>query len=1249
MAAQNQTDLFDAYFRKADLDGDGQISGAEAVAFFQGSNLPKQVLAQVWMYADQKKLGYLGRQEFYNALKLVTVAQSKRDLTPEMVKAALFGPASARIPAPQINVAATPTPHPRVATVTSQSSGNSSVPSRNSGLNGANGLGNVGVNQQYSQPLQNQVVRPPQAMPPRTSSQIQPALVAEGTLRGGNMVAPPHLPTSNSTNWQSGSSGGFTTGFSNQVQNRSVSPTGQGFGLTASGLTPSMQPRPQATPAQISSSVPKPNDSSIPSNKLAAGDSKALVVSGNGFASDSLFGDVFSTTSSQSKQTALATTSSATGSIVSTTSVPASGPHPSAKSSPAESLQGTLSQQPVGGQYHPGHPTGRQYQQAAGPSNAASSSTGFPAGPGNFSSGQSTHSQSPWPKMTQSDIQKYTKVFVQVDTDRDGKITGDQARSLFLSWRLPREVLKQVWDLSDQDNDSMLSLREFCTALYLMERYREGRPLPSALPSSLITDETLSTSGHPPVPHRNVAWGPARGFVQPQATTAPRPPLPSARGRPPRPVSFSQTDAQTPPAPQKSKVPVLEKNLVDQLSQEEQDSLNSKFKEATDANKKVEELEKEIQDSRTKTEFFRAKMQELILYKSRCDNRLNEITERTSADKREVEALAKKYEEKYKLSGDVASRLTIEESTFRDIQEKKMELYQAIVKIEQGDNKDGALQERANQIQSSLEELVKSLNERCKQYGLRAKPTSLVELPFGWQPGIQEGSADWDEDWDKFEDEGFTVVKELTLDVQNVIAPPKPKSSLVQKETASATVSDANSDKVPDTSERIPEKDSTLDQSEDGLAKKPAVTTDKRTQEFQDSHVTSSGADGSPQAQKTIDPYGSPHAKKTDDTDSSALAKESRRYGGAESLFSEDKSFDEPTWGKFDSQFDPVWGFDNEHSKETDDSIFGLGGFNIKPIKTQSSDTGNLFPGKGPVVFDSVPSTPADAGDMFHGKSLSIFADSVPSTPAYADNMFKGKGSSVFADSVPSTPAYADNMFKGKSSSLFADSVPSTPAYADNMFKGQNSSIFGDSVPSTPAYADNMFKGKTSSIFADSVPSTPAYADDMFKGKSSSPFADSVPSTPAYHHSQQSFGEGSDAYSFDSFSRSDSFNMQDSGLFQPRSFDRFDSMRSSTDFDQGYGFPPSGFDSFNAHDQPDKSLSRFDSMRSTTGFDSFNAHDQPDKSLSRFDSMQSSTGFDHSHEFTSFDDNDPFGSMGPFKTSLESQTPRRDSDKWSAF
>ena len=44
-------ELFFAYFRRADLDGDGRISGAEAVAFFQGSNLPKHVLAQVHLFS----------------------------------------------------------------------------------------------------------------------------------------------------------------------------------------------------------------------------------------------------------------------------------------------------------------------------------------------------------------------------------------------------------------------------------------------------------------------------------------------------------------------------------------------------------------------------------------------------------------------------------------------------------------------------------------------------------------------------------------------------------------------------------------------------------------------------------------------------------------------------------------------------------------------------------------------------------------------------------------------------------------------------------------------------------------------------------------------------------------------------------------------------------------------------------------------------------------------------------------------
>lgn len=42
-------EVFYSFFRRADLDKDGRISGAEAVAFFQGAGLPQVTLAKVFL------------------------------------------------------------------------------------------------------------------------------------------------------------------------------------------------------------------------------------------------------------------------------------------------------------------------------------------------------------------------------------------------------------------------------------------------------------------------------------------------------------------------------------------------------------------------------------------------------------------------------------------------------------------------------------------------------------------------------------------------------------------------------------------------------------------------------------------------------------------------------------------------------------------------------------------------------------------------------------------------------------------------------------------------------------------------------------------------------------------------------------------------------------------------------------------------------------------------------------------------
>ncbi|XP_062098049.1 uncharacterized protein LOC133803919 isoform X2 [Humulus lupulus] len=862
MAGPNM-DQFEAYFRKADLDGDGRISGAEAVAFFQGANLPKQVLAQIWMYADQTKTGFLGRPEFYNALRLVTVAQSKRDLTPEIVKAALFGSAAAKIPPPQINLAAASAPQPNALTAAPapapipQQMGSVAPPSQNFGFRGP-GVSNANFNQSFF-PQQNQSVRPPQAMPTSTGS-----------------MAPNVLNSSISNDWLGGRPGPPPTG--------------------PRGITPSASP-PVVRPQPVVSTLSQP----------AVNDPKALVGSGNGFSSTTGFGgDLFSVTPSLPKEDSSRSMYSATSASATLAVVPvSSAPQSSNKNSSLNSLQDAFSVQPAANQFQrPQAPLNPS--QPAAPGSSSFTSSGTSVGVGTTTPG---NSQLPWPKMKPSDVQKYTKVFMEVDTDRDGRITGEQARNLFLSWRLPREVLKQVWDLSDQDNDSMLSLKEFCFALYLMERFREGRPLPVALPNNVLFDETLlSLTGQPRAPHSNAAWSPSPGSgfgQQQQGMPGPQPMGPNVNLRPTVQANAHRRDGVQ-SNQQSSRAPAFGDLFPDQRDNGHQSSAVSKPEETAAAGKKVEEPKNVILDSREKIEYYRTKMQELVLYKSRCDNKLNEITERASSDKREAELLGKKYEEKYKQVAEIASKLTIEDATFRDIQARKMELHQAIVKMEQGGSADGILQVRADRIQYDLEELLKALTERCKKHGLHVKSSAIIELPKGWEPGIQEGAAVWDEEWDKFEDEGF--VNDLTIDVKNAPVSPTSQSASVQREMLSADGALVNESVFSHN------EDEYARSSHDSPAGRTAV--ESPTQEFSTAH-----------------------------------------YGKGSEADAETHSFDESTWGDFDNKddADSVWGFD---ASKTND-FFGSDSFSIDPVRTGSPNAESAFQRKSPFTFDdSVPGTP---------------------------------------------------------------------------------------------------------------------------------------------------------------------------------------------------------------------------------------------------------------------------------------------------
>lgn len=360
------------------------------------------------MHADQSHSGFLSRGEFYNALKLVTVAQSKRELTPEIVKAALYGPASAKIPAPQINLAAipapqsnsvgaapapapAPTPAPAPAsqmrTVGPQVGVVTPSVSQHPGFRGQ-----APQSQQYLPSQGSHLMRPPLAA--ASAGVVRPQLGVSGLdfPRGGGAVTSGPLALH-------GVAGGTTSGPTTPTPNRGITPNTIVASRSLDSLSAIVSPRNENT-------------------------------------SDSMFGgEAFSVSQTLPRQGS-GPPFSASSAPASTALAPVtSGPQSSAKPDPFEALQSTFTRPSSGSQQQLTQPTPKTSQQHSAQTIMPLPSSGIPAVAVNSTAEQP---QASWPKMTRAGVQKYAKVFMEVDTDRDGRITGEQARNLFLSWRLPR-------------------------------------------------------------------------------------------------------------------------------------------------------------------------------------------------------------------------------------------------------------------------------------------------------------------------------------------------------------------------------------------------------------------------------------------------------------------------------------------------------------------------------------------------------------------------------------------------------------------------------------------------------------------------------------------------------------------------------------------------------------------------------------------------------------------------------------------
>lgn len=80
--------IYQQWFSFADSDGDGRITGNDALKFFAMSKLSRPELKQIWAIADSKRQGFLGLQEFITSMQLVALAQGGNEVTKDTLSSA---------------------------------------------------------------------------------------------------------------------------------------------------------------------------------------------------------------------------------------------------------------------------------------------------------------------------------------------------------------------------------------------------------------------------------------------------------------------------------------------------------------------------------------------------------------------------------------------------------------------------------------------------------------------------------------------------------------------------------------------------------------------------------------------------------------------------------------------------------------------------------------------------------------------------------------------------------------------------------------------------------------------------------------------------------------------------------------------------------------------------------------------------------------------------------------------------------
>ncbi|XP_072537771.1 epidermal growth factor receptor substrate 15 isoform X2 [Salminus brasiliensis] len=84
--------VYDKYYRQVDPSGSGRVAATDAALFLKKSGLSDLVLGKIWDLADSERKGFLNKQQFFVALRLVACAQSGHEVALKSLNVAVPSP-----------------------------------------------------------------------------------------------------------------------------------------------------------------------------------------------------------------------------------------------------------------------------------------------------------------------------------------------------------------------------------------------------------------------------------------------------------------------------------------------------------------------------------------------------------------------------------------------------------------------------------------------------------------------------------------------------------------------------------------------------------------------------------------------------------------------------------------------------------------------------------------------------------------------------------------------------------------------------------------------------------------------------------------------------------------------------------------------------------------------------------------------------------------------------------------------------